>query len=182
MTWKSIAVVLALAATTMLAGCGSGGGGNNNGVSGTSVVVAFSLISTSRLPARISGVNIAAHLPAGVSVATDSANPKQISATALVAGSAMDSLPQADKIIIGSYSSDGNLVNISTAGASGTPGFGPGEYARLTCQVAPGVAVTESEITALNTPLVAFKVTGFDAVTHSTVDLTNLLQPHLTVH
>ena len=181
MSWKSIAGVLALAGSIMLAGCG-GGGGSGNIPTSTSVVVAFSLVSTARLPARISGVNIAAHLPAGVSVATDSANPRQISATALVAGSAMDSLPAADKIIIGSYSSDGNLVSISTAGAAGTPGFGPGEYARLTCLVAPGVNVTENGIRALNTPLASFKVTGFDPATHSTVDLTNLLQPHFTVH
>lgn len=179
MIWKSITRALILAATITLTGCGGGGG---NGGNGTSVVVAFSLISSAKLPARISGVNIAAYLPAGVSVQTDAANPKQISATALVAGSAMDALPAADKIILGSYSSAGRLVRIATASAAGTPGFGPGEYARLTCLVAAGVSVTESEITALNTPLVTFKVFGFDPDTHSTVDLTKLLQPHFTVH
>jgi hypothetical protein len=174
MTWKTIARLVMLAATSMLAGCGSGG---SNGTNSTTAVVAFSLVSTARLPQRISGVTIAIHLPTGVSVQTDTANPKQISSTVLVAGSAMASIPS---IILGSYSSAGRMVRIVST-TNVTSGFGPGEYARLTCLVAHGVTITESGLTTLNTPPVMFKVAGFDATTNSTVDLTNLLQPHFTV-
>jgi hypothetical protein len=76
-------------------------------------MVSFSLVSTAQLPALIRGVNIAAILPAGVTVATDSANIKQISVTALVAGNAVVSLPTAERMVLRSYSSAGSLVRIA---------------------------------------------------------------------
>lgn len=182
MTWKTITGFVMLATTIMLAGCGGGNSsGSNNNSSSTTAVVAFSLVSSAQLPQRISGVTIAIYLPVGVSVQTDSADPKQISATALATGSAMASLPTVNKVVLGSYSSAGRLVRIITATTNTTSGFGPGEYARLTCQVAPNVNMTSNGLTTLNTPPVEFKVAGFDSVTQSSVDLTNLLQPHFAV-
>lgn len=170
MNLKSIAGLLALAATIMLAGCGGG----SNGPSGTTAVVAFSLTSSAPLPDQISGVEIEVDLPAGVSVQTDSTPPNQISATALVTGSAMASLP--NKYIVGSYTSAGGHVKIST---TTTGSGGTGEYARLTCLVAPGAILTETGSTAPQ--IVTYKVTGIDTVTHSTVDLTTSYQLHLTL-
>ncbi len=172
-----IAGVLFLTGIAMFSGCG---GGNSDPVS-TTAVLAFSAISTAQLPARISGIRIAVILPSGVSVSTDPAIPKQISATALAAGSAMDALPEANRLVMGSYSSAGRLVRISAADASGTTAFGPGEFVRLTCVVGPGVTVTESGITALNSPPATFTVSGYDANTRSTVDLTGYLAPHFAL-
>jgi hypothetical protein len=182
MTWKWIGVVLILAGAAMFSACG-GGSGDGSGDAGeptsTTAVVAFSAISTAQLPVRINGINISVNLPVGVSAPTDSSNPMQISSTALVTGSALDSIPAADKQIVGSYSSNTRLVSISVAAASGTSGFGPGEYALLNCVVAPGVTVAQSGITAL-TP-VTFTATGYDASTHSTVDLTGYLAPRFAL-
>jgi len=173
MTWRTITGLLILAGTTLISGCGDGGKSNS-----TTAVVAFSIVSTAQLPARINGVNIAIILPEGVSAPTDATDPKQIAATALAAGSAMDSIPDAGKLVMGSYSSAGRLVRIVALGPSG---FGPGEYARLTCVADPGVIVSENGITQLNTPPVTFRVTGYDADTHSSVDLTSLLRPHFNL-
>ncbi len=82
---------------------------------------------------------------------------------------------------MGSYSSAGRLVRISAADASGATGFGPGEYVRLTCIAAPGVTITESGITVLNSPPATFTVSGYDANTRSTVDLATFLAPRFTL-
>jgi hypothetical protein len=181
MTLKLTAGVLVLAGTIMLAGCGKKGETVwlGNGANGTTVIVGFTLNSTAKLPVRINGVSIAAILPAGVSVATDPANPKQISTSALVTGSALSSLPAADTMVLGSYSSAGRLVRIAVA--TGAMGFGPGEFVQLTCQVASGTIVTTGGFTALNTPPVTFNAYGFDPVSHSTDDLTKLLLPQFMV-
>ncbi len=176
MTWKSVAGVLLLAGTAMFYGCGGSGG--NSGPTSTTAVVAFSAISSATLPARISGIHIEAILPSGVSVPTGTATPTQISVTALVTGSALDTIPTANKVVVGSYSSTNRLVSISV---NSTTGFGPGEYVRLTCVAAPGVTVTESGVAALNNPPPAFSVTGYDSVTHSTVDLTSYMTPHFAL-
>lgn len=180
MNFRSINVIIAMTGMILIAGCGSGGSGG--GATDKTVVVAFSLVSSAQLPARINGVNISAILPVGVTVPMDTVNPKQISATALVAGSAVTILPADGSAVLGSYSSAGRLVRISVTwtGAPQT-GFGPGEVARLTCTAAAGTTVTSSELTALNTPLVYFKAVNFDPVTLSTVDMTNFLQPLFTV-
>ncbi len=139
--------------------------------SATTAVVAFSAISSAQLPAQISGIYIDVVLPPGVSVPTDPANPKQISATALVAGSALDSLPAANKVVMGSYSSAGRLVRISAVGPTG---FGPGEYVRLTCVVAPGVTLPQSEVAALT-------ASEFSAYSPTLVDLTGFLTPQFAL-
>jgi hypothetical protein len=90
----------------------------------------------------------------------------------------MDTIPDAGKLVMGSYSSAGRLVRIVALGPSG---FGPGEYARLTCVAAPGVTVSESGIAQLNTPPVTFRVTGYDTDTHSSVDLSDYLIPHFVL-
>jgi hypothetical protein len=174
MTWKSIGVVLMLAGTAMVSGCGGSGG--DSGPNATTAVVAFSAISSSTLPVRIDGIHVEAVLPSGVSVTTDPANPGQISATSLVAGSALDTIPATDKLVVGSYSSTNRLVSISVDAATG---FGPGEYVRLTCVVATGVTVTESGIAALNSPPTAFTVSGYSS--GSTVDLTGYLTPRFAL-
>ena len=144
MKWKSIAGVLLVAGIAVLSGCG--GGTNSSGPTSTTAVVSLSVTATQPLMPQIEGIHIEFNLPAGVSVATDPADPNQISSTALVAGSALDAIPAANKMVVGSYTSNTRLVSISVSGPSG---FNAGEYARLTCVVAPGVTLSQSTIAAL---------------------------------
>ncbi len=178
MKWKSMAGVLLLAGIAVLPGCGGGndGGSSNSGATGTTAVISFSVTGTAPLPAQINGIHIEVNLPAGVSVTTDSANLNQISSTALVAGSAMDAIPAAEKLVVGSYSGNTRVVSISV---SGTSGFSPGEYARLTCVVAPGVTLSQSGIAALT--YANFSAYYIDTNTHSTVDLTSYLTPNFAL-
>ncbi|HET6420184.1 MAG TPA: hypothetical protein VFG19_08515 [Geobacteraceae bacterium] len=169
MKWKSIAGVLLLAGIAVLSGCGGGGGGTSSGPTSTTAVVSLTVTNTQPLPAQINGIHIEFNLPAGVSVATDSANPNQISSTALVAGSALDAIPAADKLVLGSYTANTRLVSISV---SGTSGFSPGEYARLTCVAAPGVTLGQSAIAALTyANFSAYYVLGANTTVNITSDL-----------
>lgn len=172
MKWKLIAGVILLAGIAVLPGCGGGGGSAGSGPTSTTAVVSLTVTGTAPLPAQINGIHIEFNLPTGVSVATDSANPNQISSTALVAGSALDAILAADKLVVGSYNSNTRLVSISVSGPSG---FNPGEYARLTCVAAPGVTLGQSAIAALT--YANFSAYYIDTTTHSTVDITGSLTP-----
>jgi hypothetical protein len=150
MKWKLIAGVLLLTGIAVLSGCG--GGSDSSGSASTTAVISLAVTSSST--PTIGGINIEFYLPAGVSVVTDSSTttPKTISSTALVTGSALDAVT--NKLIVGSYYSDTRLVRIAVSNVDA--GFSPGEYARLTCVVAPGVTFGQSEIAAL--PYSTFQV------------------------
>ena len=178
MSWRSIAVVMMLAGMAVLYGCGGGSGGSGYIAipHSTQAVVSFSAISSAHPPVQISGINVTVTLPSGVSVSTESGT-SQISSSALVAGSALDSLPAGNKMVLGSYDSATQRVSIS---AIGTSSFGSGEYARLTCTVAAGTTLSQSGIVALNTPPAAFQVFGYDN-NNNTVPLTAYFIPQFAL-
>ncbi len=169
-----------LSLMSALYGCGSGDGGKvifplYSGQGSTTAVVSFSAISTSTLPNQIGGITITTILPPGVSVPTDPSNPRLINSSVLVTGSALASIPDdgLSKIIQGDYSSAGRQVRITVASFLG---FGPGEYARLTCTVAPGATLTTAGFNALNSP-----PRGFETYDVLTADLGGYLIPQFAV-
>ena len=177
MNWKVLTGILLLSLMSALYGCG-GGNDWNSALLNTrkTAVVSFSAISTSVLPNPIGGITITTILPSGVTVPTDPSNPRMISSSALVTGSALASIPNDgySKIIQGDYSSAGRQVRITVASYMG---FGPGEYARLTCTVDPGVTFTTSGFNLLNTPPL-----GFEAYDYLTNDISGYLIPQFTVN
>ncbi len=162
MNWKVITGILMLSLMSALYGCGSGDGGKvifplYSAKGSTTAVVSFSTISSSALPNLIGAITITTILPPGVSVPTDPSNPRLISSSALVTGSALALIPDdgLSKIIQGDYSSAGRQVRITVAAA--LSGFGTGEYARLTCTVDPGATLTTAGFNALNSPPPGFE-------------------------
>lgn len=154
--------LLSLVGLMQITGCGSGSGGGAIATEKTAVV-SFSVMSTSRLPFRIEGVQLSALLPSGVTVVTDPASNK-ITSGSLVGGSTT-----ANALVFGSYSAPIQKVKIDVAQVN--PGFGPGEFARLTCNVVPGTTLTESDFVNKFAPSFAFKATYYDSVAGQNVDL-----------
>jgi hypothetical protein len=128
------------------------------------------------LPNPIGGITITTILPPGVSVPTDPSNPRLISSSALVAGSALASIPDdgISKIIQGDYSSAGRQVRITVASYLG---FGTGEYARLACTVAANATLTTTLFNQLNNPSL-----GFEAYDYLATDISGYLTPQFAVN
>lgn len=101
-------------------------------------------------------MELSGNLPAGFSVATGGAGQRAIGAgleggSTLAAGGAWQT-------VFGSYSSP--KVTILVADGS-SAGFGPGEVARLTCQLAPGADTSDNARIAIAGGL-AFQASGID--------------------
>lgn len=146
----------------MLLSFGCGGGGSADTTGGPAkATISFSLISTATLPFRISGLQIDGTLPAGVTVTTGDVNfPRKIT-EGLVAGSAVGATADWQSSVFGSYSAPNRVRLIIADGTSVKPGFGPGEMVRLTCTVAAGTSISESERLALESAI-TFKASGWD--------------------
>lgn len=130
MNKKIAAMAAALVATALFGGCG--GGGDTKVLPQKMAEMTFSTTSTDP-SVQISGVSIVVTLPAGVTVATDPGT-NQISST---------SLKGVGTQVFGSYSAPIRKVTIATL--PGTIPLGP--YARLTCDVTPGVTLPASAFT-----------------------------------
>lgn len=174
---KNSVIGFVLASLAALCGCGGGGGAP---AAQQTAVIAFSALSTAQLPARISGISIAATLPAGLTVATEPGNDNQVLAGALTSGSVVGD--GAETILFGRYSAAARKVRIDLADSSaGQIGFGPGEFARLNCSVTAGVTLTEGDFQPVGGVFPYFKVVGYDSVSHNSIDLTEYLQPRVGV-
>jgi hypothetical protein len=145
---KTILLIGALLASALWTGCGGGGGSAPK--TQKSAEVTFSTTSTN--PAvEIKGIFIAVTLPEGVTVATEPGSNK-ISATALQgAGNGGQ--------VFGTYSAPIRKVKIGSI-TSSTIALGP--YARLNCDVLPGVTLTENAFTSI-VP-VDFQPTGANGI------------------
>lgn len=130
-----ILIIAALLTSALWAGCGGGGG--SGPLPQKSATMTFG--TTSSNPAvQLGGVSIAVVLPAGANVATEPGT-NQISAA---------SLQGVGVQVLGSYSAPIRKVKIGTL-----PGNFPlGSYAKLVCDVLPGVTLAESDFTSI-TPL-----------------------------
>lgn len=137
-------------------GCGGGGGTGTSNLQQQTAEVTFGTASSDQT-VQIKGIFLVTTLPAGVSVATEPGS-NQISTAAL---KGVGNGGQ----VFGTYSAAIRKVKIGSF-TSSTIALGP--YARLTCNVLPGVTLQESAFTLI-TPI-DFQPTG-----QGGISLTNVL-------
>ena len=180
---KLTGVILALTVTVLLNGCGDDGDGGS-GVqpypSKTPLAVgayklSFTAISTARLDAPISGIDVAIGLPAGVSVDTLNGGSGQISPGALGTGNAIIGTGLA----MGNYSGATRRVYLSMATTQAT--YRSGNFLLMTFMVQPGAVVSEYDFVTLNAAYPRYKVVGMDAATRSSIILTDKVKTTLSV-
>jgi hypothetical protein len=164
---KTICAALTVAA---LYGCGDDSHNGNAALTDSSVlpagraVLTFSAISTARLPAAISGINLAVDLPAGISVSTVSGASGPIDNASATAGSAL----VGTNLAYGTYSASTGRTRLSMATTSDK--YRSGEFLRLSCNVAANSGVT---LGSLKSRVSLLKAIGYDPVSQSTVTLTD---------
>ena len=167
-------------------GCGGGGGSAAN-TSGTpaantpatpaKVVISFSLISTAKLPFRLNGVQISATLPAGLTVTASGSTI----ASGLEAGSVASSAVNTNFPVFGRYSAPNRVTLVIADSSNAQTGFGPGEMARLTCSLAAGIAISESDRLTLENAI-TFKASGWDPTAATNpVSLNRFLKPRIVI-
>jgi len=166
--------------TLFLAACGGGGGSSSGGSGGggggpvttRTATVAFSVVSTAKLPAAIQGVTLIAALPPATTVSTDPGR-NTITASTLSVGSG---ITDPNLLLYGTYSAAANKVRIGIVAASNST-FRGGEFARLSVSYPSTTTLTLSDFTNANTPAFPlFQAAGFDAVVHSIFDMTGQLK------
>lgn len=164
-------LVFSALAVLALAACGGGGGGGgtppNNGNTTTTqpttaivkLLTAGALVSNT----QIGGIDVTLNLPAGVTV---KATPDGANATISVTNSG---------VVVASGVSSGANTSVLATYASGTPGkvtlklvnangFGTGEFATITCDIAAGSNPTAAD----------FSLSGFSAVDLNGAAITGL--------
>lgn len=180
-------------AVALLAACGGGGGGdliqapNTPGTTTTTVPsnqvltpgtykLTFTAISTARLAAPISGLDMAVRFPAGLSVSTVNGGATgQITSTSITPGSAI----QATSLAFGNYSASTRTAYLTMATSQGN--YRGGQFMNLLFSVTAGTSVTPNDISALNAIYPNYKVVGLDTVTHSSVTMTGSVKTTLGV-
>ncbi|MFZ4854889.1 MAG: hypothetical protein ACOYL3_00705 [Desulfuromonadaceae bacterium] len=174
-------LLLLCVVVTSLSACGGGGGGDliqaapppTTVIPGTQALAAgtykltFSALSTARLVAPISGIDVAVKLPVGLSVSTvTGGGTGQIVSTSVTPGSAI----QATSLAFGNYSASTRTAYLSMATTQDS--YRGGQFLNLLFTVASGTSVTPNDIYNLNATYPKYKVVGLDTVTHSTVTMT----------
>ena len=148
-------------AVVTLSACGGGDGSvapavdpNARVLAPGSYKLAFPAISTARLEAPISGIDVSVKFPAGISVSTVTGASGEITAASITSGNAVQWSP------FGSYSTSTRRVylNMITAQSS----YRGGQYLNLPFTVGAGTAITPNDIFVLNTGYSPYKVVGFD--------------------
>jgi hypothetical protein len=157
---------------SLFAACGGGGGVSNTPSQPTTAVLTLSTAATSTIPASttINSYNVTITLPAGVTVKTMPGSSE--TATGVVAASGQAS----SALIFGTYSAatgtfPGTVkVYIVKVDPITGAGFNPGEFCKVTGNIAPGVTISTSDFV----PPTLDDASGIDA-TKSTVLLTGEL-------
>ena len=145
-----------LALIVLLLGCGGGGGGGAAVVTTPAqktATVEFAT-TTTNTGVVLKAVYIVVRLPAGVTVAT---KPGTTEISDVVLKGVNSAQLQSS-----SYIAADNEVRIPVITSTIISGFPVGVFARLTCDVAPGKTMTESQFSSL-TPVV-FQATGANGV------------------
>ena len=174
---KIINFLLMASAVVTLSACGGGSDGyvdpNARILAPGTYKLAFSAISTARLEAPISGIDIAVKFPAGISVSTIAGASGEITASSITTGSAVQWSP------FGSYSTSTRkaYLNMITAQSA----YRGGQYVSLLFAVGTGTAITPNDIFALNTAFSPYKVVGFDTTANSSVTMTGKVKTTLEV-
>ena len=185
-------VLLVGAAAFALSGCGGGGGNlidtpaptpapspvvaGSQALAAGSYKLTFAAISTARLPAPISGIDVAVKLPPGVVVSTLTGGATgQITSESVTPGSAI----QATALAFGIYSASTRTAYLSMATTQET--YRSGQFLNLLFSLAVGTTVTPDDIFALNASYRKYKVVGLDSVQHSTVIMSGTVKTTLGV-
>lgn len=160
-----------------ISACGGGDNPspNTQPLSAGTYRLTFSAISTARLDAPVSGINVAVKLPAGLSVATTTGGSGQIAVASVTPGSTV----QGTVLAFGNYSVSTRTAYLSMATTQDS--YRGGQFLNLLFSVAANVSVTPNDIFALNTIYSTYKVVGLDAVSHSTVVMTDKVKTTLGV-
>jgi hypothetical protein len=135
----------------------------------------FAAISTARLNAPISGIDIAVKLPAGLSVNTVTGGTGQISSTSVTTGNTI----QASALAFGNYSASTRTAYLTMA--TSQESYRSGQFLNLLFSVAAGASVTPNDIYALNAAYPRYTVVGLDTNTHSSVTMTGSVKTTLGV-
>lgn len=187
-------LLLMSVAVTFLSACGGGGGGdliqtpsptqpppptvisNSQTLAAGTYKLTFSAISTARLVAPISGIDVAVKLPVGLSVSTvTGGGTGQITSTSITPGSAI----LATSLAFGNYSASTRTAYLSAA--TSQESYRGGQFLNLLFTVTSGTSITPNDIYALNVTYPKYKVVGLDTVTHSTVTMTGSVTTTLGV-
>ncbi|MBI2355376.1 MAG: hypothetical protein HYV06_10215 [Deltaproteobacteria bacterium] len=174
--------ILALAVTAMLHGCGDERpipgqtSPSQTPLAAGTYKLAFTAISTARLDAPISGIDVAIGLPTGVSLDTTTGGGSgQIGPGALATGNAIIGTGLA----FGNYSVSTHRAYLSMATTQET--YRSGNFLLMSFRVEPGAVVSEYDIVTLNATYPRYKVVGMDQATHSSVVLTDRVKTTLSV-
>jgi hypothetical protein len=179
MNFKSLILTFAVAA--LLSACGSGGGGGGGGAAPSNILapgtykLTFSAISTAKLAAPISGIDLSVKFPAGLSVRTVTGGSGQIADTSLTPGNATSS----SFLAFGNYSASTRTAYLSMATSQET--YRGGQFMSLLFTVGSGTAVTANDILALNALYPEYKVVGVNTVSRSSVNLSGVVKTTLGV-
>jgi len=124
-----------LAAVMILGGCGGGGSGSAPAAPPTKAVVRLSSQGTLPQGAQLSGIEVTLRLPAGVSIRTD-ASGAVASGEVAVSGVAAQggSVTLLPPVYTPASSQAPATLQFTFAGSD----FGTGEFATVTCDLAPG--------------------------------------------
>jgi hypothetical protein len=167
-----------------LTACGDGGGGGTGGttIDATKALatgtykLTFTAISTARLDAPISGIEVAVKLPAGISVATAGGGSGQVAVSSITPGSSI----LGTELAYGNYSASTRTVYLTLATTQSA--FRGGEFLNLLFTAAADTTVSPNDIMALNAVYPHYKVVGLNTATSSTVNMTGKVKTTLGVN
>lgn len=172
--------VLVMALMTLtLYGCGGGGGDGGVAPITDSYVfpagkatITFTAMSTAKLAAPISGIDLSLVLPQGMSVTTASGSSGQIESASVIPGSALTGT----NLAFGSYSVANRKTHLSMVTTSDS--FRSGEFLRLICTVSANTTITLGGLKS-GSPVTVVNAVGYDPVSKSTVALTGTVKVNL---
>jgi hypothetical protein len=156
-----IALMIASSSLSLMVLAGCGGGGGSTVQQQKTATIIFSTVSSAHT-APLQGIQITSRLPAGTSVSDISTALVGLNDTGQVGQKLFTPNPPVASFIVQ---------------PTGTSPIRFGPFAKLTCEITPGITLAESSFTLLTSDI---QMTGKDA-SGSTVDLVPQIPVKLTV-